>query len=119
MKILIPSIKGARMVDTEDIIYCEANEQHTRIYLDSLIHKPNKYFSSTNSLKNIEDISSKICFFRCHKSYLINFAHFFEFDVKTHSIIMTNAHSIQISRRKKSEAKKNLLKYIKYYNSKN
>ena len=118
MQLLINSLKGARLVETEDIIYCEADEKYTNIYLKSLINIDKEYFVATKLLKEIELLLPEICFFRCHKNCLINFKYFLEFDVSLNSIILTNEKKIQISRRKKAVSKENLLKYIENYNSK-
>ena len=121
MQLLIHIPKGARSLDTEDIIYCKAKNKNTEIYLNSLSKniKDKKYFVATKLLKDIEEDFPKPEFYRCHKSYFINFKYFFEFEVCTNSIIMTDGTKINISKTKRIESKKQLFEYYEKWNSKN
>ena len=113
MNLLIHIIKGARAVEPENIIFCESDGNHTKIYLNTLTVNDNeKYFESTKSLKQLTKLLTGLSFYRCHKSYLINFKYFHEFEVSTNSIIMTNGKIIKIAKGKKNESKKQLLKYF-------
>ncbi len=113
MKLLIHSLKGARAVDSEDIIYCEADGNNSNIYLYSLItNEQRKYFVSTKNLKELDNLLPPIDFYRCHKCYLINFKYFQEFEVSTSSIIMSNETKIKIAKGKKIESKKHILEYF-------
>ena len=116
MKLLIHSLKGARAVDSEDIIYCKADGNNSNIYLYSLItNEQRKYFVSTKNLKELDNLLPTIDFYRCHKSFLINFKYFQEFEVSTNSIIMANETKIKIAIGKKNESKKHLLEYFKKF----
>lgn len=118
MKILIHTLKGARIVETTNIIYCKADGHYTKIYFaKKSIKDTNNYFISIKLLKDIEKLLPTNEFFRCHKSYLINFLYFHEFDVSKNSIILENGTEIKISRNKKPESKKRLLSYLEKYNS--
>jgi two-component system, LytTR family, response regulator len=118
MKTLIHTIKGARVIETENIIYCQADGHHTEIYLFKKSQNDKKdYFISTKMISEIEKLLPKTGFYRCHKSFLINFKSFLEFDVAKSCIIMETGKEIKISREKKIESKKRLLAYFEYYNS--
>lgn len=118
MKILIHTIKGARVVETVDIIYCKADGHYTKIYLSQKKETENtESFTSTKMISEVEKLLPKKSFYRCHKSYLINFGYFLEFDVAKNNIILENGTEIKISREKKAELKKRLLDYFEYYNS--
>ena len=116
MKLLIHSLKGARAVNSEDIIYCKADGNYANIYLNSLINnEERKYFVTTKNLKHLEKLLPKDVFYRIYKSNLINFKYFHEFEVSTCSIIMANGEKIKIAREKKAESKEKLLKYFEKY----
>jgi two-component system, LytTR family, response regulator len=118
MKILLHTLKGARIVETENIIYCEANGNFTKIYLSkNEKNSTNDSFISTKLLKDLEEILSKGDFYRCHRSFLINLKYFIEFDTSKNSIILENGIEIKIAKNKKTESKKRLLSYIEKYNS--
>jgi len=114
MKKIIPIISGIRGIDTENIIYCEADGDYSKIYTNLLetIDKK-KYFVATINLKNLEDLLQSTSFYRCHRSYFINLKYFHEFILKTNSIHLTNGTVVKISKRKKIEFKNRLLEYSK------
>ena len=113
MKLLIHSMKGVRAVEPENIIYCEADGNHSKIYLNQLAEIDKKdHFVATKNLTQLTDLLPEIAFYRCYKKYLINFKYFLEFDVSINSIIMTNGKQIKITKGKKKESKKQLLNYF-------
>ena len=116
MKLLIHSLKGVRAVESENIIYCEADGNHSKIYLNQLAEIDKKdHFVATKNLTQLTDLLPEIAFYRCYKKYLINFKYFLEFEVSTCSIIMANGEKIKIAREKKAESKEKLLKYFEKY----
>ncbi len=118
MKTLIHTIKGARVIETENVIYCKANGHYTEIHLFEKSQNDKKdYFVSTKMISEIEKLLPKTGFYRCHKSFLINFKYFLEFDVAKSCIVLETGKEIKISREKKIESKKRLLEYFEYYNS--
>ena len=66
-KVALPTMEGYKLVKSNDIIYCEANENYTKIYIrtDEMILVP-------KTLKTVEELLSMENFFRIHKSYLVN-----------------------------------------------
>lgn len=65
-KITIPQQDGFEVLRISDILYCEADDNYTRIYLD----KGQKLVSKT--LKYFEESLETHGFVRIHKSYLVN-----------------------------------------------
>ena len=66
-RIIFPTSYGFQIVKPDNIIYCQADQNYTRVFTSDskelLISKP---------LNHIEDLLSVDCFFRIHKSYLVN-----------------------------------------------
>lgn len=98
-KIVIPANDGYNVIDLEDIIYCEACDNYTRIQLldgsNQLIARPLKEYDSMLSDKG---------FFRVHKSFLINLNHIRKIikGMGT-AVVMTDKKNIPVSMRKKEE----------------
>ncbi len=117
MKIIINTQKGVRIIESENILYCQAYGNNTKVFLfNKNINDAKDYFVSVKSLKEFESILPTIEFYRCHKSYIINLKYFYEFELSTNKIILENGVGINISRTKKADAKEKLLKYIENYN---
>lgn len=66
-KIALPTMEGFRLEMINSIIYCEADENYTKIHLTS-----GEMLLVPRTLKVIEELLPSSHFFRIHKSYLIN-----------------------------------------------
>jgi two-component system LytT family response regulator len=66
-KIALPTMDGYRLEMINSIIYCEADENYTRIHFTS-----KETLLVPRTLKTIEELLPESCFFRIHKSFLIN-----------------------------------------------
>lgn len=66
-KIVLPTLEGFRLEMINSIIYCEADENYTKIHLTS-----GEIIMVPRTLKVIEGLLPTFHFFRIHKSYLIN-----------------------------------------------
>jgi two-component system LytT family response regulator len=66
-KIALPTMDGFRLEMINTIIYCEADENYTKIHLTS-----SEALLVPRTLKNIEELLPNSYFFKIHKSYLIN-----------------------------------------------
>jgi two-component system LytT family response regulator len=66
-KIALPTIEGLQMIAIDSIIYCESDDNYTRIYL-----KNKKKLLVTRSLKELEEMLESYSFLRIHRSYLAN-----------------------------------------------
>ena len=98
-KIAIPTGEGFIIIPVNEIVYCHADSNYTKFYLDN-----NKCLLSSYTLKQYDEILTRQSFFRTHRSYLINMAH-----VKMYrrgeggEIVMSNGHEIELARAHKEE----------------
>ena len=67
-KIAIPTVEGFELVHVDDVIYCEADDNYTHLYL-----KNKKRIIACRTLKEIEEqLHDFGSFIRVHHSYLVN-----------------------------------------------
>ena len=66
-KISIRTGKGIRVIECKDIKYCKADGRYTHIFLHN-----GESFVTAKVLKKYEELLSDNCFFRIHRSYLVN-----------------------------------------------
>jgi two-component system LytT family response regulator len=103
-KITIPQQDGFEVLDTNDIIFCKADDNYTEIHLANskkLVSKTLKYF---------EEALSDYTFARIHKSYLVNVNAIIKYKKgKGGSVLVSNGKEILVSASKKA----NLLSYFK------
>ena len=109
LKISIPTFDGFLILKLSDILYCEADNNYTKIHLIDLsrhlVTKPLSYF---------DNLLTPCQFTRIHKSWLVNLDHIIAYS-KTDggTITITNGHKLEISKRKKDslllEIKKHLI----------
>jgi two-component system LytT family response regulator len=97
-KLALPTSTGYIFVEPNEIMYCQGDEEYTRITTSSgtyLISKHLKYFEAR--LSNAR-------FFRVHKSYILNLE-FIRSMVKTEGghVLMTNDKLIPIGRSRRKE----------------
>lgn len=98
-KIMLPTMEGFEIVAIQSILYCEAEDNFTRFYLDVgtplLICKTLKYF---------EEILNSHRFVRIHRSYLINPDYVVRYSKgKGGMVTMKNNKELEISPSKKDE----------------
>ncbi len=105
-KLVIPQQDGFVIIKKADILYCEADDNYTKIYLRT----QQKYLVS-KTLKYFEEALDTTSFARVHKSYIVNvndivkYAH----KGKTGSIVLSNGQEVMVSASKKA----NLMTYFK------
>lgn len=98
-KIPLPSINGLDMVIVDQIVYCQADEDYTQIFLKDGSRKV-----VTKSIKEFEEILMNYGFFRVHHSFLINKSYIKKYTKGEGGTITTDyGHEIPVSRRKKPE----------------
>jgi two-component system LytT family response regulator len=95
--ILIPSFKGIKGVAVKKIMYCEAYGNYTKIY------QKDSSFTTNLSLKHVEQILPKKLFFRCHKSFIMNFMYFSELHIAEDLIHLENKTLVKLSKHKKRD----------------
>lgn len=97
-RITIPTSEGLQFINLEDIIYFEASNNYTYIYLNK------QRFLVSRTLKDFEEILPPETFLRIHHSYLINKI-FVEKYIRGDGgqVVMSNGIALDVSKRKKSE----------------
>jgi two-component system LytT family response regulator len=68
-KLIVPTVDGYHLINYDDLVYCEADRNYTKIVMKDeglLSSKTLKYFESKLPVDR---------FYRSHKSYLINLSH--------------------------------------------
>ncbi len=97
-KIAIPLQNGFEVLQMEDILYCQADDNYTQIYLKKgkrLVSKTLKYF---------EDSLAENGFARIHKSYLVNVNEITEYKKgKGGSVVLSSGKEIMVSPSRKKE----------------
>ncbi|WGK65537.1 LytR/AlgR family response regulator transcription factor [Croceiramulus getboli] len=97
-KITIPQQDGFEVIAVEDILYCQADDNYTYIYL---VQEKKKLVSKT--LKYFEEALTPMGFVRVHKSYLINVSEVIQYKKgKGGHVVLSNGQSIQVSASKKA-----------------
>ncbi len=103
-KIALPTMDGFRLEKIKNIIYCEADENYTKIHLNTgdMVMVP-------RTLKIIEELLPPKYFFRIHKSYLINL-NFVKSYSKTngYKVLLENGTELDVAVRRNDEFVKNL-----------
>ncbi|WP_024771575.1 LytR/AlgR family response regulator transcription factor [Aquimarina macrocephali] len=103
-KITIPQQDGFEVLQICDILYCEADDNYTKIYLD----KGQKLVSKT--LKYFEESLNTHGFVRTHKSYLVNVSKITRYRKgKGGSVVLASGKELAVSSSKKGT----LLNYFK------
>ncbi|MEO6540442.1 MAG: response regulator [Ferruginibacter sp.] len=97
MQLCVPGVKGFQIIKIKDIIYCEAENTYTSIFLEN-----NQKLLASRPLIDYESILQDASFVRIHKSYLINMKHLKEYlKGEGGSAVMSNGKELEVSRRKK------------------
>jgi two-component system LytT family response regulator len=97
--VLINHSKGFTLIDYKDIVWLEASDNYTNIYLNN-----NKKIVASKTLKEFEAILPTTVFFRIHRSSLINIDFIKEYsNAEGGTIIMADGTSIQVSKARSQE----------------
>lgn len=98
-RITIPTGNGLQFINLEDIIYFEASNNYTNIYLST-----NQKLLVSRTLKDFEEMIPAEIFLRIHHSVIVN-----KFYVEKYirgdggQVVMSNGILLDVSKRKKSE----------------
>ena len=104
-KITIPLQDGFEVLETQNILYCKADDNYTEIYLNT-----NKKKLVSKTLKYFEEALTESGFARVHKSYLVNVNEIVKYvKGKGGSIVLSNGQEIMVSASRKAD----LLSYFK------
>ncbi|MDT0556975.1 LytR/AlgR family response regulator transcription factor [Patiriisocius hiemis] len=97
-KITIPQQNGFEVLEISNILYCQADDNYTNIFLNDkkkLVSKTLKYF---------EEALSENGFARVHKSYLVNVNAIVEYRKgKGGSVLLSNGKEVMVSPSKKKD----------------
>jgi len=103
-KITIPQQQGFEVLEIKDILYCQADDNYTQLFLNErkkLVSKTLKYF---------EEALRENGFVRVHKSYLVNVNEIVAYNKgKGGNVVLSNGKQIMVSPSRKKE----LLAYFK------
>lgn len=96
-KIVLKDLDNIHLVNTEDIIWCEADGSYTRFRLTD-----KREFLVSGHLKEYENLLPKQSFYRPHNSFLININHLIRFEkADGGAVVMSDDSSLPVSVRKK------------------
>ncbi len=105
-KIALPTLTGYQMEKISHIIYCEADENYTKIYTIR-----GDFILVSRTLKVVEDMLPPEYFFRIHKSFLVNMNFVKSYNrTDGHKILLENGIEIEIATRRNEEFVKALTK---------
>jgi two-component system, LytTR family, response regulator len=98
-RITIPTSDGLRFINMEDIVYLEASNNYSHIYLSQ-----NQKLLVSRTLKDFEDILPSETFLRIHHSTIIN-KYYVEKYIRGEGgqVVMRHGKVLDVSKRKKSE----------------
>ncbi|WP_341833945.1 LytTR family DNA-binding domain-containing protein [Chitinophaga pollutisoli] len=99
-RIALPTFDGLRMIPVKDILYCESEGSHTRVFL----HPSPKPVMICMALKDVDDTLRDKGFFRVHNSFIVNLAHMSKY-IKGDGgdIVMADGRSVPVARNRKQE----------------
>lgn len=98
-KIALPVSEGLLFVDTNEIVYLEADGAYTEVWL-----KNGSKIVVSKKLKFFEDVlENKANFFRSHRSYIVNINFIKRYSKSDNSLLLDNGKSVVISRDRKLE----------------
>ena len=98
-RLTIPTSDGLRFINIEDIVYLEASNNYTNIYLST-----DQKLLVSRTLKDFEDILPSDTFLRIHHSTVIN-KYYVEKYIRGEGgqVVMRHGKVLDVSKRKKSE----------------
>src|ERR1700761_1275668 len=110
MKLCIPDMKGFRVVELSDVVYCESESSYTIFYLLN-----GQRITASKSIMEYELLLEHSGFCRVHKSFLVNLHHIKEYiRGEGGSVVLTNDQTIEVSRRKKEVFMSKMKELFKY-----
>ncbi len=98
-KLALPYQNGVTFVPVKDILYCEADDNYTKIVLSD-----GQTFLITKTMRDIQEVLEEREFLRVHRQYIINLNQIKKY-VKGEGnyIVMNNEKSIPIARNQKDK----------------
>jgi len=110
IKLCIPSLRGFQVVEISEIIYCEASSNYTNFHFT---HRP--VICASKPIHEYEELLADNNFVRIHKSFVVNLEHVKEYiRGEGGSVILSNGHEVEVSRRKKDLLMTRMKEYYKF-----
>ena len=98
-KIALPTHSGYHLEKISHILYCEADENYTKVYTIR-----GDYFVVPKTLKTIEELLPKDIFFRIHKSWLINLNYVQDYHRNDgYKVLLENGVELDVATRRNEE----------------
>lgn len=96
-RIALPHASGVVFVDTRQIVYCEADSNYTRFYLEG-----GEQYMVAKTLGDVQEVFETRDFLRVHRQYMVNLEHIQKL-VKGEGtyLLLTNGVSIPVARQQK------------------
>ncbi len=108
-RVLLKDHESIHLIETDEIIRCEAEGNYTRFYL-----KNGKHLLISKTLKDFDNLLSTDQFFRAHQSHLINLGFFLRFDkANGGTIVLKDGSTLPVATRKKDQLIERLEAYTK------
>lgn len=108
-KLLAPIIvindSEQKIIKAKDILYLEGNGKYC------IIRTVNETYNSSKTLAQVHDLLPQHCFYRCHKSYVVNLYSISSFDQGVATL--TNGENARIGRSKIAEFKRVYKQFVK------
>jgi len=98
-RIAIPTLNGYELLNSDQIVYCEADDNYTTLYL-----KDKKKITATLMLKDVEEqLQEAPHFVRVHHSYIVNIGEVTRY-VRGEGgyLVMSDGSSVNVSRSRKN-----------------
>jgi len=97
-KIAIPSQTGISFIGLNDIVYCEASNNYSKLVLVD-----GSQFTISKTLKDVQDVLEESHFLRVHRQYIINLHHVKHFNRNDCILTMNNKAELPVARNQKDK----------------
>jgi two-component system, LytTR family, response regulator len=95
-RIAIPGQQGVSFIDLDEIVYCEASNNYSKLILAD-----GNRFLISKTLKDVQEVLEEEHFLRVHRQYIINLNHVKHFNRNEGILTMDNGDHIPIARNQK------------------
>lgn len=97
-KVAFPLMNGYQVEKINNIAYCEGDVNYSRVYMSD-----GRMVMISRTLKEVQKLLSNNCFFRIHKSYIINLNHVKIYSRSERRVYLDNGRFLPIATRKTDE----------------